>query len=76
MYCPNCGKDSVTTNFVSQEEMYYENRYWKKSTHTCNECLASFINYEDGSEARAKAEEVKRKELQELKRLKEKYGNF
>lgn len=73
MYCPNCGKCTVESTKVGSQEHYYENNMWKESTHQCKLCLASFINFDDGSEARAKKEEKERKDLAEYKRLKAKF---
>lgn len=73
MYCPNCGKNRVKTNKVDAQEQYYNNNYWKQTTHKCTECLASFINFDDGSKDRKERERKELSDRQEYERLKEKY---
>ncbi|MGG3890246.1 hypothetical protein [Metabacillus fastidiosus] len=73
MHCPNCGKQSVRSSQVDSQEQYYTNSYWKQTVHKCSECLASFINYNNGSEARRERDERELRDRMEYERLKAKY---
>ncbi|MGV4321148.1 hypothetical protein [Bacillus mojavensis] len=73
-FCPNCGnKSSVTTGEVSSAEHYYSGNTWLKTRHSCNNCLANFVNYDNGSTARKEAKKLEEQERAELARLKAKY---
>ncbi|KDE23208.1 hypothetical protein [Bacillus subtilis] len=62
-FCPRCGGESVVQLITST--------VW--DVHKCSKCLASFANYDDGSDAREEAAELEKKERAELARLKAKY---
>ena len=76
MYCPNCGKNNVRSDSVDKQEHYYESNYWKKTTHECSECLASFINFDNGMDARTKRDREELKDREEYERLRLKFDNL
>ena len=76
MYCPNCGKNTVSSELIDSQEHYYESNYWKKSNHNCDECLASFINFDNGMDARIKRKEEELTDREEYERLRLKYENL
>lgn len=74
MFCPNCGELKVKSSDVDSQEQYYENTHWKKTEHKCTVCFASFLNFDNGMEARDKKKRQDETDLAEYERLKIKFG--
>jgi hypothetical protein len=69
--CPNCKKATIQVRETEQMEFYFNPKAPKNKCH-CTNCLASFQNYDDGSEKRAEKVKTEREERELLAKLKAK----
>lgn len=72
MYCPNCGKQTIESREASPQEKYYIGGNLKNRSQ-CKECLASFENYDDGSEKRKMREQDQKAKYERYLELKKEF---